>query len=145
MRKLLLLMSLALAAGCGGGASDPSGEALTRARTLWQSQGLTRYAYTVRRVAFQAPETLGPWRVEVRNGVSTVTRLDGTTVDPNTEAQSVEAMFTAVEGALKQSGVSVNATYDPIRGFPQSVAVDPYAQMADDEWGYQITEFALLP
>jgi Family of unknown function (DUF6174) len=145
MRRPLFLVSLALLAGCGG-ASAPKGKGdLTRSRERWQAQGLTRYAYTIRAYGFLLPEMLGPWRIEVRDGVSTVTPLEGAVPTVNDNARSVEALFAAVEGALAQPDAQVQVDYDPARGFPEEIIVDPVRLLADDEWGYRVTEFAPLP
>jgi hypothetical protein len=43
--------------------------------------------------------------------------------------------------AIEQGAARVDVTYHPILGYPERIALDYDAVMADDEFGYTLTAF----
>jgi hypothetical protein len=132
-----------LLSGCGssGGSTAPS--PLQKNEALWRSRAVSSYRYTLRVVAFYAAP---PVRVEVHNGATTsLTPVeDGQAVDPAYFApySTVEKLFSVIENAHGADALS--ATYDPAYGFPANTAIDPKRQVADDEYGFTVTNFEPL-
>jgi hypothetical protein len=124
---------------------QPSGEidALDEARAVWSASGISDYDYTITRQCFCLEAWIGPFAVQVRDGVSTVTRLsDGGEVEPMILEQlplSAEELFQFVEERQEQA--SFRATYDQATGLPLSIWSDPIPEAADDELGIEVSGF----
>ncbi len=154
----VVLFSAALAA-CGSPTVSPSPSAsasatidgeidtLDEARIVWETSGISNYRYTISRQCFCMEEYIGPFTVQVQNGVSTATRTsDGSEVDPLILEQlplSAEELFAFVEERQEQA--SFRVTYDQATGLPLSVWSDPIPQAADDELGIEVRDFTATP
>ncbi len=116
--------------------------ALDAAREQWADQALTRYRYTARWTCFCTPDFVAEVAVEVREGVvQSVSFTDpqqmGAVPSPE-RFRTMEGMFRYVQDAIYDDVANMNASYDPQRGFPSSVYIDPNAMMADEEYGFAI-------
>jgi hypothetical protein len=154
----IVLLSAALAA-CGSPIVSPSPSAsasaaidgeidtLDEARAVWASSGISNYRYTITRQCFCMEEYIGPFTVQVQNGVSTATRTsDGSAVDTiilELLPLSAEELLAFVEERQEQA--SFRVTYDQATGLPLSVWSDPIPQAADDELGIEVRDFAATP
>ena len=158
----VVLLTL-IAAACGSPTSSPTpspspsaaasatidGEidTLDEARTVWATSGISNYRYTITRQCFCMETYIGPFTVQVQNGVSTATRIsDGSEVDPlilNQLPLSAEELFAFAEE--RQGQASFRVTYDQATGLPLSVWSDPIPQAADDELGIEVRDFTATP
>ena len=122
-------------------------DTLDEARAVWTTSGISNYRYTISRQCFCMEEYIGPFTVQVQNGVSTATRLsDGSEVDPiilELLPLSAEELFAFVEE--RQEQVSFRVTYDQATGLPLSVWSDPIPEAADDELGIEVRDFTATP
>ncbi len=122
-------------------------DSLVEARTVWASSGISNYRYTITRQCFCMETYIGPFAVQVQNGVSIATRLsDGSEVDPiilELLPLSAEELFAFAEERQEQA--SFRVTYDQATGLPLSVWSDPIPQAADDELGIEVRDFAATP
>ena len=148
--KLPLLALALLAGACTGGPFGASGARaeLQAARALWERQGAADYAYTVRRVCYCAPDVAGPVRVEVRGGRTvSVAPVAGQSLRAGTfdALDTVEELFGAVEDAIGADPHQLAASYDSARGHPLALAVDYDRRAVDEEGGFQVTDFGVLP
>ena len=151
----IALLSVALAA-CGSptpsSSASPSPSAtasatvdgeidsLVEARTVWASSGISNYRYTITRQCFCMEEYIGPFTVQVQNGVSIATRLsDGSEVDP------IILELLPLSAEERQAQASFRVTYDQATGLPLSVWSDPIPQAADDELGIEVRDFTATP
>lgn len=142
-RTLLPIVALSTLCGCGGGAADGARAA---AEALWRAKKPVRYGFTLRRSCFCPPESLGPFRVTVRDGVSTVVRADDDQpVSDETVPGSVEALFAVARRYGPGSGAAVTARYDTRYGFPELLAVDPIPAAVDDEFSWSVSDFSPEP
>lgn len=141
-RLLALAALLCLGAlGCESttGPDDPlegERERLAQARGQWQSQGLSDYRFTFRRICFCAPPVTDPVVVSVRRGaIVAVERVaDGAPQDP-AFYYTIEGIFELLEDAIDQGAHQVRVEYDPARGYPTSAYIDRNFQIADEELG----------
>lgn len=138
-----------MAAGCGGGRGG-GGEVLATARTSlaaaqarWTAAGVRDYHFTYNTVCFCPPREDA--RVVVRAGavVSATWQPSGTalTADELAQLPTVEGLFGKVAAACDQQAVQVQASYDPRLGYPESIWVDYWANVADDEMGWRLKDF----
>ena len=129
--------------------ATPVGEidSLDEARAAWASSGIANYDFTISRQCFCTEEYIGPFAVQVRNGVSVATRLsDGSAVDPlvlNLLPLSAEELFQFTEERQEQA--SFRVTYDQATGLPLSVWSDPIPAAADDELGVEVGDLSVRP
>ena len=158
----VVLLTL-IAAACGSPTSSPTpspspsaaasatidGEidTLDEARTVWATSGISSYRYIITRQCFCMETYIGPFTVQVQNGVSTATRIsDGSEVDPlilNQLPLSAEELFAFAEE--RQGQASFRVTYDQATGLPLSVWSDPIPEAADDELGIVVRDFTAAP
>ncbi|MEZ4588211.1 MAG: DUF6174 domain-containing protein [Gemmatimonadales bacterium] len=135
---LLALLTLA-AAGCVFGPNEQR-EELERARERWAAQGITLYSFTVHRSCFCPMLT-----VEVTVGEVAVERIDVDTGLPIAEQliplyPDVPGLFAIIERELDRPAASLEVEYDPVRGYPTRIVVDPIRNAVDDEYSYLVTE-----
>ncbi len=128
-------------------AIDGEIDTLDEARAVWATSGISNYRYTISRQCFCMEEYIGPFTVQVQNGLPTATRLsDGSEVAPiilELLPLSAEELFAFVEE--RQAQASFRVTYDQATGLPLSVWSDPIPQAADDELGIEVRDFAATP
>lgn len=144
------LVSCLFVVGCGGGGDDAP-ESATRAairrnRQTWQSRNLSSYQYTLRVNAFVPAEARGPVRIEVRDGVPVSARYlsTGETTNPEIFASSntINKLFDRLESAAERNAVRQEQTFDPADGYPVTAYIDYDIRLADEEYGFDVTDFA---
>ncbi len=112
--------------------------ALEKAREAWVSEGVPRYAYTVRYSCFcPAAEA----RVMVRGAIEVEQR--GEMDVPNGWIGGVPAMHDAIEDVLASRPDRVVIRYGDA-GIPARIDVDGRLGVADDEWTVEIEGFEPL-
>jgi hypothetical protein len=100
---------------------------LDAARALWNERQLSDYRFRVRRSCFCPKELRRERRITVR---------DGRPVRPNRHVKpiaSVGRLFNTVQDAIDGNASSLTVTYDARLGYPRTIAIDHYGQIADDE------------
>lgn len=121
-------------------------EAFQRARATWDRAAPRDYRYTVERICFCTPDYRGPVTVTVRGGVPvSVTGEGGGTAEQFGTMATIPLLFDAIGRELAGTPAELHAEYDPQRGYPTSFSVDPSRQIADDERGFRVTGFQVLP
>ena len=117
---------------------------LAEARGRWEQAGITSYDLDLSFDCFCDTDSLGPFVVEVRDGVPVEIRREGESVLDEGPAESwsgfltVDELFDRIEGWLLADGLTV--TYDPDRGHPVSIRSDPDLGTSDDELGITIRD-----
>ena len=146
IRHLIPAVALLLvAASCDGRLLLPSVERtrdLAEARAKWRSQRLSNYEYTLQRLCF-CGETR-PMRVTVADGRVQSVRPEGELLPlPGAEAgqyPSIDGLFDIVASALAIPAHLVDVEFDRDRGFPHSIAIDYWVNVADDEISYLVSD-----
>ncbi len=115
---------------------------LNAAQALWTAQGISRYEFTLQRGCFCAD--LLPMHVTVTNGVVVDVRRENSLGESLPESDwaswpSIERLFAITAEAIARPAAQVNAEYDSVRGFPHTIYIDQAANIADDEFGYTVT------
>jgi hypothetical protein len=139
MRTLLLSMIGLIAC------STPS---LTlEGRTLWASQNLSSYTYTLQRSCFCPEEYTKAMRLEVRNGALTSVKYVDSGADVPAKVRpgvfKIEAFFDLIDSTLA-SGTVENLAFDATFGFPTQMNLDPIPMAADDETAYSLSNLKAL-
>ena len=117
---------------------------LAKAEATWLAEKPRAYQFTLRLACNglipTPPPGYGLWLFEV-NGEET--RLAGLRPDLADYA-TVERQFAFIRKAVERRPYRVDVQYDPRRGHPTRVCVDP-SVVTDDDFGFVITDFKVLP
>lgn len=137
MRALAFL--LVALSGCSFvfGSGEPG--RLSDARDQWADAAIEDYSMTLSRSCFCGPDHLGPFQVEVENGVVVFATRDGEAV-PLDRVLTVEDLFDLLEEAYDTDAERVDVEYDAAFGFPTSLYIDQSRGIADEEIGYTVTD-----
>lgn len=124
--------------------SDPVGPAWQDLRTnleRWDSRQVADYSFEYRLNCFCGGPGARAVMIVVRNGeVDAVSVIDdGSPGFDVGEYPTVDELFDRLGEALEREPHSVRASYDPHLGHPTSVFVDFEPDVADEEWGFEIS------
>ncbi len=146
------LALLALVSGCalvdGSDAWTRRSDELTHNRQVWQSLSATSYRFTLVKSCECIAGFIGPVEITVDNGAMVSVRplYPGRTVTPDQwpAFETVESLFSRLDDAIRGHAYRYDVRYDAARGFPRSVALDPDAQMVDDEVSIRVDSLTIL-
>ncbi len=143
-----MILGLAFIASCADLGTAPDHGLLadhsniTDPMLRWQAYGLTDYTVLQTRTCFCAYGGR-QFRITVRSGV-----IAGI-VDPSTGSplsseewglfKAIDDLFTLIHSIDTAHVAVFRVSYDPRYGYPVMMYVDPSAQIADEEYGYQTT------
>lgn len=146
MRKLIFCFLAVFAlVGCVE-EEEPISEAeaqLKAAITKWNASTLKSYQYTFQRVCFCIDEPPVVITVEDNQIVSAVHKDIDQPVSDETLAQlmTITEMFELIEKEMEKEVEVLNVTYHPDLGYPLSVFVDVWVNVADEEYFLYVSEF----
>lgn len=118
------------------------------AQLRWEESGLASYNFRIVFGCFCDPESLGPYEVQVRDGVVSEIVRDGESVIGQDRANSwqdfftVPGLFDEVERVLTADELTI--TYDSKLGFPASYNSNPDIETYDDELEVTVTDFVAV-
>lgn len=148
---LVMFLGGLIAAGCGGGGHEPENAtraAIRQNRQMWQSRNVSSYRYTLRVSAFIPSEARGPVRIEVRDGVPvSIQDLSGAAIaNPELFAScnTINKLFNRLEVAADEKAARQEQTFDSANGYPVSVYIDYDLRLADEEYGFSVSDFVPL-
>jgi hypothetical protein len=141
-----------LLSGCivfvGPGDHDGHLRDLVSARARWNAQGSSNYEFVVRQLCYCIFGGQSV-KVTVRQGavVSAVKLGDGQALPSEyfDGFATVEQMFDMIDDAISDRAHSIRATYDATFGFPTDFFIDYREQVADEERGFEATDYSELP
>ena len=124
--------------------NTPEQRALTKYRALWNAQNTTYYVYTFEKSSFVVPQ--GPLSVEVYNNtvVSVFVQQTGMPGDEFTVSTTptVGQIFTIIQSAIDQNTQTINVTYNPDLGYPETVYIN--SGIPDTAFRYVVSNLSLL-
>jgi hypothetical protein len=147
MTRSLWLTLVVLLAGCS---LSPAARALEQNKALWEEQQASHYQFQLGIGCFCPYYSQMPLTIEVRDGEAiSVSAADGSDVAPYLEqysrADTIEELFGIIESAQSGAADEVKVEYDPEFGYPVSIDIDYIKRAVDDEVGYHVSSFELLP
>lgn len=124
--------------------------ALDQNRALWESQEISHYRFELTVACFCIFSDRMPLTVEVRDGfVVSMTGVNGEDVEEFrgflSGFDTMEKLFATIDEAIGMDARTLEVEYDPTYGYPVSIYVDPEELVADDEIGYYVANFQVLP
>jgi len=142
----LVALTSCEAVGVTGPGSETRAQMLSQ-RQLWESQGITSYRYGYRRACFCGD--VNALEIDVANGAVAAARYadDGAPVTSiyQSTLPTIDDLFDIIEEALDSRADALRVTYHPTLGYPTEISVDYRFVVADDEFGYAISNLILLP
>jgi hypothetical protein len=138
-------LGVAAATACGDSTGPTMAELFVN-RATWSARGPPSYTFEYRRSCGECPVGADqPVSITVVDGeVASVVKIPtGEAVPPPAFRLTIDSLFVQIANTLAQRPYRFTARYDPILGYPLSVAVDLDRQMVDDEWGFVVVH--LLP
>jgi Family of unknown function (DUF6174) len=125
---------------------DPLGQ-LARAEAKWRESRTDAYEFRFHYACnglVPQPRSLYPGLLfRVKHGESTLINSAGQPVRMALDAQyaTVERLFDFIRKESTGHPAKLDVQYDPARGYPRRVCVDPVAHIFDDEYGFEVSDF----
>ena len=116
----------------------------------WDTLKITHYSMKLNVSCFCAFRSQMPLSVEVNDG-RVVSMLDsnGQSVaqfaDTFDTYNTIEKLFSKLNDALNGGADKTTVEYDTDKGYPQSIYIDYIEKAADDEIGFTVSDFKVLP
>jgi len=142
MRSTSVVLALSLLALTSACAMDDHG--LGAAHQRWTGQKLQGYSVTTRTLCFCPTEMTDAIRLTVAAGQIT----DAVYVDSQQAVApvyrqnllTIDGLFDKIQNALDRNAEQLDVTYDPVMGYPTSIAIDYRKQTSDDEISYTVKD-----
>ncbi|MEO8335348.1 MAG: DUF6174 domain-containing protein [bacterium] len=141
--RILALVTLLLQSGCS--AITQAESEFARAHLRWDTQRPAAYDYTMRLSCFCGDAVTRAVVIVVRGkvGESRTYADDGSAVPAqfNDVFPTIDGVFELIADAIDHNSARVDVTYDPVYGYPTSIALDGSTQAADDESWRALSNF----
>jgi hypothetical protein len=138
MKKLLFLFCLSLW-GCE--TVQPLDDATTNLN-LWNEKKIENYSFSFKRVCFCPLEYVGPHQIVVKNGkISTVNGAPYNKAERYGVLYTIPELLQVIKENIDRKPVKQTLNFNPTYGYPTSVFFDFSEMIADEEIGYEITNF----
>jgi hypothetical protein len=112
---------------------------LQAAHQLWRAQDLHTYAFTLQRTCF-CGNVHRLYVLVLSDTVAGVLDLETATTVDRQLGETVEDLFTFIQGAIDARAQRIDAKYDAAKGFPTEIDYDGAAMIADDEISYHVSD-----
>ncbi len=140
MKKLLLLFCLSLW-GCE--TVQPPDDA-TMNLNLWNEKKIENYSFSFKRVCFCPLEYVGPHQIVVKNGkISTVNGAPYNKAERYGVLYTIPELLQVIKENIDKKPAKQTLNFNPTYGYPTSVFFDFSEMIADEEIGYEITNFKI--
>lgn len=160
MRPKILLFALCmvlaispLAAACSNNESSQapatSTDVLNSNYALWISQNITDYSFTLQ-ISMFIGGSGNRISIDIHDGVAQnydqVSDAPAYLPDWIIEGyDTIDKLFANIKDAYESQADSIAVSYDTEFGFPSQAAVDPVAEVLDEQWGFTVSDFTPLP
>lgn len=141
MKKLLFIFCLSFL-GCK--TVEPLDDASANLN-LWNEKKIENYSFSFKRICFCTLEYVGPNQVVVQNGK--VVTVNGAAYNSSNNRYGViptiPELLLTIKSHIDKKPIKQILNFNPTYGYPSSVFFDFSEQMADDEIGYEVTNFKI--
>jgi hypothetical protein len=140
MKKLLFLFCLSFL-GCK--TVEPLDDA-TANLNLWNEKKVENYSFSFKRICFCPVEYVGPQQVVVQNGK--VVTVNGAAYISSLRygvIPTIPELLLTIKSHIDKKPIRQTLNFNPTYGYPTSVFFDFSEMMADDELGYEVTNFKI--
>ena len=110
----------------------------------WYSKNINDYEFTLRINCFCPQERVGPHLIKVVN--DEIVFVNNQPYDPAAtgELVTIDELFSFVESGIDGNPYRKTIEYNSTYGYPQYVFFDYSKTMADEEIGYQLSDFKVI-
>ena len=110
-------------------------------QSKWERKNINDYEFTLTINCFCPQERVGPHMIKVVN--NEIVSVNNHPYDPGTtgELYTIDQLFTFIETSIERKPYLKTIKYNSTYGYPQNVWFDFNKNMADEELGYQVTDF----
>jgi len=120
---------------------EPLDDATTNLN-LWNEKKVVNYSFSFKRVCFCPLEYVGPHQVVVQNGkVVTVNGAPYNAAERYGMIPTIAELFQIIKTNVDKNPYQKTLNFNSNYGYPTNVFFDFSQQMADDEIGYEVTNF----
>ena len=141
MKKILVLFCFSLL-GCK--TVEPLDDASANLN-LWNEKKIENYSFSFKRICFCTLEYVGPNQVVVQNGK--VVTVNGAAYNSSNNRYGViptiPELLLTIKSHIDKKPIKQILNFNPTYGYPSNVFFDFSEQMADDEIGYEVTNFKI--
>jgi hypothetical protein len=136
--KYLIFMALLMVSFC---TRSNDGDELSVNKSKWNSKNISDYEFTLRINCFCTYERVGPHLIKIVN--DKILSVNNLPYDPDKtgELYTIDQLFTLVETSIERKPYLKTIEYNSTYGYPQTVWFDFNKTMADEEIGYQVSDF----
>ena len=117
---------------------------LVEARSRWDSLGLENYDYVTRWQCFCPPEVTTSVELSVHDGDITAGEFvpnSGLTADVDlSRYETIDEFFDLIADAIERNAHSIQVSYHPEQGYPQSAFIDYDEGIVDEELGFTVAQ-----
>ena len=111
---------------------------------LWNEKKIVNYSFSFKRVCFCPLEYVGPNQVVVQNGkVATVNGQAYNSAERYGAIPTISELLEIIKSNIDRKPVKSILNFNPTYGYPTNVFFDFSEQIADEEIGYEITNFKI--
>jgi hypothetical protein len=137
-----LSLIILLLVGCK--TAEPLDDATTNLN-LWNEKKVVNYSFSFKRVCFCPLEYVGPHQVVVQNGkVVSVNGAPYNAAERYGVIPTIPELLLTIKTHIDKNPVKKILNFDQKYGYPTSVFFDFSELMADDELGYEVTNFKII-
>ncbi|MFM2401640.1 MAG: hypothetical protein RI950_1157 [Bacteroidota bacterium] len=111
---------------------------------LWNEKKIQNYSFSFKRVCFCPLEYVGPHQIVVQNGK--ITSVNGAPYNPAERygvIYTIPELLQVIKANVDRKPVKQTLNFNPTYGYPTSVFFDFSEMIADEEIGYEITNFKI--
>ncbi|MCX6193261.1 MAG: DUF6174 domain-containing protein [Cytophagales bacterium] len=109
---------------------------------LWNEKKIENYSFSFKRICFCPLEYVGPQQVVVQNGK--VVTVNGAAYNSSQRygvIPTIPELLLTIKSHIDKNPVKKTLNFNSTYGYPTSVFFDFSELMADDELGYEVTNF----
>lgn len=138
--KNLLFIFLIIFSSCKKDEFTPSKDLEVNFKR-WESLKIKNYQFEYTHNCFCSEEYRGPFKIEVKNGE--VFSVNGVLGNGNSWVQlpTIDSLFQYIEKSQLSDYETLTVKYDPNYGFPTEFWIDPNKMIADEEFGFSLSNF----
>jgi hypothetical protein len=136
--KYLIFTTVFLLSFCSG-LHEPDEFSISKAK--WSGKNISDYEFTLRINCFCPHERVGPHMIKVVD--EEIVSVNNQPYDPDKtgELLTIDQLFDFVETSIARDPYQKTIVYNSTYGYPETVFFDFEKQMADEELGYEVTDF----
>ena len=107
----------------------------------WIGNNIASYEFTLKVNCFCLPARVGPHIIKVADDKIVSVNNSPYDITKTGELMTINQLFEFIKTSIAKNPFSNTIEYNPSYGYPQNVYFDFNQQIADEEIGYQITNF----